>query len=244
MDASANHSEALDTLATEVHVYTARPPESNEAVAHAVLDAEEIRRLERFRRPADRALFLCAHALVRSVLSRYADVSPADWRFAVARRGRPEIATPQGSSLRFNLSHTAGLAACVVTDGWDCGIDVESRGRRRDPLFAAKRVLTPAERAALAALPEGERREHFLTFWTLKEAYAKARGSGLALPFRHYGFAVDADAIRIEISDPRARDVGEDWQFASLCPTPDHTLAVALRRGGDPPRRIVVRPAD
>jgi 4'-phosphopantetheinyl transferase len=244
VDATAKHSEALSALATEVHVYTSRPPESDEGRARELLDADETDRLERFRRRPDRALFLCAHVLVRSVLSRYADVRPADWRFAAGHRGRPEIAGPGRSPLRFNLSHTAGLAACVVTDGWDCGIDVESRNRRRDPLAVADRVTTPAERAVLEALPEALRSQHFLTCWTLKEAYAKARGLGLALPLRHYGFVVDGDAIRIDITDPGHRDAGEGWQFASLRPTPAHTLAVALRRGDDPPRRIVLRPAD
>ena len=47
-----------------------------------LLDSDERRRYEAFHFPADRQLYLVAHALLRTSLSRYAAVSPQDWRFS------------------------------------------------------------------------------------------------------------------------------------------------------------------
>ncbi len=47
----------------------------------------------------------------------------------------------------------------------------------------AERVCTPAERAYLRAVPAPERRRALVRLWTRKEAFAKALGRGLELPF-------------------------------------------------------------
>ena len=53
-------------------------------------------------------------ALVRTTLSRYAEVDPAAWRFERNRYGRPHLLAGQcDRDLRFNLSHTRGLIASV-----------------------------------------------------------------------------------------------------------------------------------
>ena len=79
----------------------------------------------------DRRAFLMTRALVRTTLSRYAPVAPADWRFITNAHGRPEILDrPAGvPDLRFNISHTDGLIACAVTIGREVGVDVEHIGR-------------------------------------------------------------------------------------------------------------------
>ena len=77
--------------------------------ARALLCPEERARHETFTHPRARDEHLRARRLVRSVLSRYADVSPSDWRFTRNAHGRPFVAAPtSASALHFNLSHTSG----------------------------------------------------------------------------------------------------------------------------------------
>src|SRR5262249_41176042 len=52
------------------------------AAYDALMTEEERARNQRFWFEKDRRLFLATRALVRTVLSHYADVSPEDWRFA------------------------------------------------------------------------------------------------------------------------------------------------------------------
>src|SRR6185295_18612851 len=119
----------------------------------------------------------------RTTLSHYAAVDPTAWQFARNRRGRPEISGPLGvAPLRFNLSNTAGLIACLVTLGVDVGVDVEDTHRRGETVRIANRFFSASEVAALEALPPERQRQRFFEYWTLKESYIKARGMGLAIP--------------------------------------------------------------
>ncbi len=116
-------------VAEEVHVWTADARESRApeqmVLFESWLSPEETKRYRRYHRRCDRKLFLLAHALLRRTLSRYADVGPAEWRFDIAEHGRPELSAPfSGLGLRFNISHTPGLAAVVISNEADAGIDV------------------------------------------------------------------------------------------------------------------------
>ncbi len=234
-----------ERLGDELHVWLCdvdqlRDARTLETLA-SWLDPIETARWRRFLFERDRHLFLVAHALVRRTLSLYADVPPADWRYSVGPHGRPEIAAPiPAGELRFNLSHTHGLAAVLVHSGIDCGVDVEVRHRDVDYLSVSRRVFAAAEREAMLALPESEQRERFFQYWTLKESYIKARGMGLALPLEKFAFGVEGP-IRIDI-DATLGDDPADWQFETQSPTPDHQLSLAARRGRDAePRKVNVR---
>jgi 4'-phosphopantetheinyl transferase len=247
MDAAAHPTDFLRSLAAEVHVWLTRPEDLDDsghlAACHAMLSDEERARLARLRSEPHRRAFLAAHTLARWALSRYANVSPAGWTFAANRSGRPEIAGPSGvPALRFSLSHTSGLSACAIALDFACGVDVESSDRRGDLLKVARRVLSPRELSDLDTRAAETRRDRFLAYWTLKEAYVKARGLGLALPLRQLSFSLSGERIRVESTAPGDDGAGV-WQFASLRPTPRHLQALAVRRGDGPERRIVVREA-
>jgi 4'-phosphopantetheinyl transferase len=204
----------------------------------ALLSADERERMARFVLDRDRRRFLLTRALVRTTLSRYAPVAPGGWAFIANVHGRPEILDrPRGvPDLRFNLSHTEGLIACAVTIGREVGIDVEHIGRRLTHDVAG-RFFAPREVRDLHALPADAQPKVFFDYWTLKEAYIKARGLGLALPLGDFAFTLgDTPAITFE---PSLQDDPATWQFAQAWPTPQHRLGLAVRReGADLPVRI------
>jgi len=176
--------------------------------------------------------YLVRRALLRTVLSRYADVAPEDWRFDLNAYGRPEVSGPTGARfVRFNLSHTDGLIACAVTRRCDLGVDVEDVTRTVDPMLIARTHFSAGERADLGAISEAGQRGRFFEYWTLKEAYIKARGMGLSIPLDQFGFWFGEDQ-RIGIRfDPRlGDDRPADWQFELFRPTPRHLMAVGIRR--------------
>jgi 4'-phosphopantetheinyl transferase len=228
------YNEAVERGAS-VEVWIASPT-AIDASARELLDTGEHRRLALFRRERDRQNFVASRVLVRTALSAHAPVAPERWAFELGAHGRPEIAAGLcDRPLRFNLSHTAGLVACAVTIGRDVGIDVEWRRRSGNLRALAERYFAPQELAELAALSEPRFRERFFDYWTLKEAYVKARGLGLlSLPLRQVAFTLDPPRL--------AFDPG--WQFARLEPTADHVLALAVRRDSDPELSIHVHPLD
>jgi 4'-phosphopantetheinyl transferase len=196
-----------------------------------LLSEEELQRAQRFRFERDRRAYFVSHVLLRKALSWVVpSVSPADWVFARTAMGRPEVDRPEvDPRVRFNISHTNGLVACVVTSDMDCGVDVEDMTARSDIESLSRRILAAPERAYIATLPEEERLCGFFRFWTLKEAYTKARGLGFSLPFEQLRFSWHEDAIRLDI-DPSLDDGGQ-WHLEQWQATPDVMLSVALRRG-------------
>ncbi|WP_437302746.1 4'-phosphopantetheinyl transferase family protein [Sorangium sp. So ce388] len=212
------------------------------AAYHRLMAPDEATQQARFLFANNRHEYLLTRALVRTVLSKYAPVAPEAWTFVRNEFGRPSIAGPAGvPPLRFNLSNTQGLIACLVALDRDVGVDVEDTERSNSAMDIADRFFSPAEVRALRAQPSGRQGERFFEYWTLKESYIKARGMGLAIPLDHFSFHLD-DGPEIGISfDPRLEDDRAAWQFALYRPSPRHMMAAAVRKGADPPLSIELR---
>jgi 4'-phosphopantetheinyl transferase len=196
---------------------------------YALLSDDERERHARFVFEPDRDAYLMAHVLLRKALSCHANVSPENWRFHKSAEGRPEIAEPNiVPRLRFNISHTRQLVACVVAAEHDVGIDVEYV--RGGPFVerVANRHFSPRERDALSQVRARNRVGLFFDYWTLKEAYVKACGLGLALQLDEFWFRLSATAPPA-ICFAGDQDAAKAWRFALRRPTPDFRLAVAAR---------------
>ncbi|WP_437766356.1 4'-phosphopantetheinyl transferase superfamily protein [Sorangium sp. So ce281] len=209
---------------------------------HRLMAPDEAAQQARFLFAENRHEYLLTRALVRTVLSKYADVAPEAWSFVRNEFGRPQIAGPPGvPPIRFNLSNTRGLIACLVALDRDVGVDVEDTERASGAVDIADRFFSPGEVRALRALPPERQRARFFEYWTLKESYIKARGMGLAIPLDQFSFHLD-DGPAIGISfDPRLGDDRSAWQFALYQPSARHTMAAAIRSGGGPPLSIELR---
>lgn len=191
-----------------------------------LLDDAERERLSRLQFEDDRHAYVAAHALGRVLLSSWAGGAPQDWRFHIGAHGKPEVAgPPAGPRLRLNLSHTHGLAAAALTVNHDVGLDVEWLDRKPPGLAVARRFFAADECAQLERLPADAVDDAFLAFWTLKEAYVKAIGKGLAQPLASFAFTLEPLTVRFD-GDPA--DDPARWRFHRFRPTPRHVLALAL----------------
>lgn len=234
-----------------VHVWVAFPDEITDASLYKaysnLMTAKERERGRRYRFARHRRQFVLTRALVRTTLSRYSKVEPHEWRFVQNQYGRPSIQTSQNHlGLKFNLAHTNGLVACAVIrdasgDNRMVGVDVENTARRGATVEIAKRYFSDREIADLRQTPEAKQRKRFFEYWTLKEAYIKARGMGLAIPLKQFSFHIRSQvplsiAFTSELyDDPRA------WRFWLIRPTPQHGAALALRSESVPFGRLVLR---
>ena len=230
-------------LAHEAHVWLTSPEVITDETLldryRRLLSPEEKTQLQEIGSARVRHQYLVTRALVRSTLSRYVAVAPEDWVFEIRAGGRPEIAEPSGTGLRFNVSHTRGVVACLVTDGIDAGVDVENMERSRDVRGLAERRFAAEEAAELRACPAGAEQRHFFGLWTLKESYLKARGQGITLPLRSVVFLFGGDeGLRVRL-DPPLEKRAADWQFGLFEHSSSVLMAVALERGIGPDRRIV-----
>ncbi|MFC5993429.1 4'-phosphopantetheinyl transferase family protein, partial [Pseudonocardia hispaniensis] len=199
-----------------------RDPEANPGLV-ALFDEHERDRLTAFRRPADRARYLAAHALARLVLGDRLAAHPAGLRFDRTCRcgqqhGKPRL---DGDGPGFSLTHSGDLVGVAVFDG-AVGLDVEQHRPLSDLAAMAAHICSPVE--LTRPRPTGPRA--FLTTWTRKEALLKATGDGLSRPMS-----------AITLSPPWRPPAVEAWTgdgapreavwLADLMPAPDHPAAVA-----------------
>jgi 4'-phosphopantetheinyl transferase len=183
----------------------------------AFLTDEERMRERRFVFPADRHLYLLTRSLVRVVLGQYLSAAPLDLVFQPNTYGRPQLLSPRTQSgMTFNVSHTRGVVVLGVGCHRELGVDVE--GLERESLSdIADQFFAPCEAAALKCLPARAQHQRFFEYWTLKEAYIKARSMGLSLPLQQFAFEfVGSSGLKFttdpDLADPPAR--WEFWQFS------------------------------
>ena len=239
--------------ANEIHVWLASCADIEDPALldryRRLMSAAEIERQQRYRFERDRHRDLITRALVRTTLSRYAATAPTDWNFHKGEHGKPEIIKPElvksenikseniesPLPLRFNISHSRDRVVCAVALQHDIGIDIEYTERHNDVLAIAKHHFSTSEREDLLALPVDRQRDVFFDYWTLKEAYIKARGQGISLGLANFSFLLQQHQQQEPIGIRFAPSFGDNataWQFRLYRPSPDYRMALAWRWPG------------
>jgi 4'-phosphopantetheinyl transferase len=182
----------------EVHVWTAELCASRERVDDFVLSLSpgETLRASKYVFERDRENFILCRGMLRALLGAYLAVPGPAVEISTDLRGKPELARHlRGSDLRFNLSHSHGLAIFAFTRGKEVGVDAELIRQDIEAEEIAQRYFSDDERRELGRLGDAERTSGFFACWTRKEAYLKARGDGL-------GAALDSFSVTLTPAQP------------------------------------------
>lgn len=194
-----------------------------------LLSSSEQERAARFKFDQHRQRFVVAHAALRSILSQYLKTTPLHLRFVNGLNGKPKLAEEFArSDIRFNLSHSFDLALVAVTRGREVGIDVELV--KEDYAFddVAARFFTARELAAFGAMPVHLQRQSFFKCWTSKEAFLKAKGTGLSGKL---------DEVEITLSNEQRVLVNASvpgWTLSELKPGNNYEAALVIEGRGVP----------
>jgi 4'-phosphopantetheinyl transferase len=221
----------LDLSATQIDVWRIPVSEESEDALQSlesILSADELKRARRFHFRHDRIEYTTARANLRRILARYTRSEPRQLAFTYAAMGKPMLAGPSADSgISFNLSHSHGLAVCAVACGREVGIDVERLRQRESSDQIAERFFSPREFIAYQQIPEAQRLRAFFECWTRKEAFLKARGSGLAFPLDRFDVSLGLGnpAALLHVADEP--DASTRWIMADLNLGPDHVGALA-----------------
>ncbi len=199
------------------------------------LSADEMSRYERFRFDKDKKQFLVSHALVRSVLANYVEIAPKDLQFTCLESGKPQAVNEDGECLpiKFNLSHSGKYAAIIVTNDIDCGIDIEKIDPNRSIMDIAENYFSCSEVIDLQSKDGIEQKKRFYTYWTLKEAYIKARGETLGSALNkvsfdlHHQNQVCVDFSKLTDAEFKLESE-KGWQFDTPLINDEYVLSVAL----------------
>jgi len=180
----------------DLHWSDLRVDDDELAARRATLAPDEAARADRYVFDRDNRRFVAGRGLLRAVLGERLDRPPSDVPLSADRWGKPFI-VGGGVPLSFNVSHSGDVMVVALGDGRPVGIDVELLRPCPGDVDVARRFFSPAEVAALTALPSSDFDAAFLRVWTRKEAWVKARGQGLSIPLHSFDVSVESGDARL-----------------------------------------------
>ncbi len=210
----------------EVHVWLAhlRSAHQNIERLRSVLSDEENSRAEKFHFLEHRERWQMTRGILRILLGAYVEIPTNEIAFQYGAQGKPKLKYCESSGVHFNASHSGDYAVFAITRAGEAGVDIE-RIRddmpRRDDI--AQRYFAPGEQRQLFALAEPERARAFFKLWTRKEAFVKARGTGLFSGLDQFEVALDTPRVT------HGGAPGENFWMAELPPVPGYAGAVVVR---------------
>lgn len=208
-----------------IHVYCCRYDQIDEPWLldqyYNLLHQSEQQRWQSIRTEEGKQCYLISRAMLRTLLGTAIGCPPTALTVTTEAQGKPFIDQPT-TRWQFNLSHSHGLITLALAHGIDVGIDVEHHRHNIEIRQLARHSFHPQEIQQLETLPADEQLEHFFKLWTLKEAYVKAIGCGLACAFDSFGFTFHRDPDPRLAMHPSPQSAINCWLMQ---PEPGYTLA-------------------
>ena len=224
----------------EVHIWRAQldMPEEQTWALEQILAIDEHARATRFRFPKDRAHFIAARGILRTILGRYLAQNPSLLQFRYNQYGKPFLYdATEDSTLSFNVTHSHSMALYAITrKGREVGIDLEYIRPERADLAIAERFFSHYEVKTLRAIPAPQQALAFFHCWTRKEAYIKARGLGLSLDLNLFDVSLTPGEPAEILNTREQGQEMADWSLQDLAPGPGYAAALAIK--GSPYRLV------
>lgn len=155
-----------------------RPDVGTEYIATSLL-SEERRRAVRFRSSVEARRWILSRVALRRILGGYLGTGALEVEFIRGPKGKPALAGDAAGNVRFNLSHSGGLALVAVSWNHEVGVDVERiRGGLNQMALARLALGTQAVELLIASEPE-RCTATFFRLWVRHEASIKCQGIGL-----------------------------------------------------------------
>jgi len=213
-----------------VHVWTTSLRVSADRLERStsVLSPAELAKMRSFLRPEDGARFALARSFLRNTLSRYVGAPARAIEFHIEAKGKPYLESPPW--LRFNLSHTIGVAVVAICREARVGVDVERLDRTiHNMQRISRRNFTEREQAFLRSQGSDEEKSRaFLEAWTRKEAFIKATGEGLTRRLTSFEVAFGAGSCAKLLSIDGSADKAGAWTMLSFRPSGGTVGALAI----------------
>ncbi|MGI4749746.1 MAG: 4'-phosphopantetheinyl transferase family protein [Janthinobacterium lividum] len=142
----------------------------------ALLEAEEIKKIQRYQQEKDRQARIISRAVLRILLGRYLSVDPVEIRFTLDHNKKLVLQHLASENLCFNVSHSGGWILIAISKN-PVGVDVEQINTSFNYQNLLDFSFSSIEKNCIqtAAIPINS----FYKLWTRKEALLKATGKGL-----------------------------------------------------------------
>jgi 4'-phosphopantetheinyl transferase len=207
----------------EAHLWLAECEGADAREFAGMLSGDERRRAAGFASSKLADEFVTQRATLRSVLAAYLDQSPADIAIIAEAQGKPVLADAQrANDLTFNLSHSGQWMLIGIARGRRIGVDIQIERPTTRCLDLARRFFADDEAEMLARVDPDRQTRVFFALWTLKEAYLKATGEGIAGGLNRVRVAIDS------CGSARIAGADDQWQLRQLDVADGYAAAMAI----------------
>ena len=167
----------MDLKKGELHIwnYTIDEKHLVEEQLRPILSAEERSRVNDFVYEKDAIKYTCNHVFRKHVLAKYLSIPASTVQYAYTNYGKPYL---ENVHVNFSHAYRSNKALLAIYLDATVGIDLEEIKTLQDPKTFAEYSFSKEENDHIfqeATMDE----EVFFTYWTFKEAYIKATGTGL-----------------------------------------------------------------
>lgn len=198
-----------------------------------ILSTDETARAARFHFPRDRHRYATCRGFLRILLGAYLAMEPSQVEFSYSKKEKPALGSAHGKDdIRFNLSHSGGIALLAFTRKRDVGIDVEEIRGNFDFAAIARRFFSPQEQQDFQAIPDDQKEAAFFRCWTRKESYIKATGEGLSLPLHQFDVSLRANDSNALLATRPDSSEAQRWNIREISTGKGYAAAVCASGHG------------
>lgn len=161
---------------------------------YAGLSPERRRRTDRNKNEEDRHHSVAAAYLLRCGFERL-NIPCDTVKLCENEHGKPYLENYSG--VEFSISHSGGLVICAFA-AENIGCDVQRITQVKPDI--SRRFCESEFRHIQACSSEQAKRELLFRYWTLKESFVKAVGTGFSLPFDSFSLDLSGESVEIRQS--------------------------------------------
>ncbi len=195
----------------------------------SILTEEERLRVASFRFKRHGKQFIIGRSVLRIILGLYLNIEPTKLKFRYGLYGKPYLDERfNKETIQFNLAHSHEFALYVFTIRHRVGVDIEYINNIPDFENIVNHLFSRQENALFEMLPNSQKLRTFYNYWTLKEAYSKACGTGFAEFSNRFDLTQLFEYTTCLFNTKEHVINPSCWSIISFTPAPDYTAALAM----------------
>ena len=177
--------EIIKKLGNEIHVWLAELDQPQNVVDRFLgyLNWNEKKRISKFKTETLKKKQIVSKGLLKLLIAKYLNTEPQTVEFESNEYGKPFISPAINPiNLKFNISHSNRLGLYAFTTDHALGVDVEKIQELENIYDLVDLCMSDFEKRWFLKLSPGIKTDVFYKFWTVKEAFIKAVGTGFSFP--------------------------------------------------------------
>ena len=189
-----------------------------------LLSQEEQLRSQRFKFEKDQRLNILARSGLRVLAAQYLNCTPVSIQMGYEEYDKPYFL--DYPELKFNVSHSGEMIVLAFIQQFELGVDVEYIKTDFEVMDIADNFFALDEIEKLKEVEKELQFEAFYRCWTRKEAFIKAKGSGLSFPLADFSVSIGEKAKLL--ATRWDADEKNEWSLSSFMPKNGYVGALAV----------------